>query len=123
MMEPPIFAVCSSNPGVAALIGSGIDCRLFSFGEAPEKIQKPYAVWNLISGSPENYLAGRPDTDGFTLQVDVYAATGSAILAVTKALCAAIEPIACIVRWGATDRDPVTKDYHRSFDVDWIVRR
>ncbi|MCO7575349.1 MULTISPECIES: DUF3168 domain-containing protein [Pseudomonas chlororaphis group] len=122
-MEPPIFAVCSADPGVTEFLGAGIDCRLFSFGEAEEGALKPYAVWGLITGSPENYLAGRPDADGFTLQVDVYAATGGAVAAVTKALCAAIEPHAYVVRWGATDRDPKTKDRHRSFDVDWIVRR
>ncbi|MEC4024539.1 DUF3168 domain-containing protein [Pseudomonas fulva] len=122
-MEPPIFSVCSGHPSVAALLGAGVNCRLYSFGEAPDKPIKPYVVWHLISGSPENYLAGRPDTDGFTLQLDVYAATGAPVLAVTKALCAAIEPRAYVVRWGATDRDPDTKDFHRSFDVDWIVPR
>lgn len=122
-MEAPIFAVCSADPGVAALLGAGIDCRLYSFGEGPEKPIKPYAVWSVIAGSPENYLAGRPDADGFTLQLDVYAATGGPVTAVTKALCAAIELRANVVRWGATDRDPDTKDFHRSFDVDWIVRR
>ncbi|MBV4531006.1 DUF3168 domain-containing protein [Pseudomonas sp. SWRI107] len=122
-MEAPIFAVCSADPGVAALIGAGIDCRLYSFGEAPEKPVKPYVVWSVINGSPENYLAGRPDSDRFTLQLDVYAATADPVQAVTKALCDAIEPIAYVVRWGATDRDPKTKDCHRSFDVDWIVRR
>ena len=122
-MEAPIFAICSADPGVAALLGTGVDCRLYSFGEGPEKPLKPYAVWSVIAGSPENYLAGRPDADGFTLQLDVYAGTAAPVLAVTKALCTAIELRANVVRWGATDRDPKTKDYHRSFDVDWIVRR
>lgn len=122
-MEPPIFAVCSADAGVAALLGAGIDCRLFSFGEAPDGTPKPYVVWSLIAGSPENYLAGRPDVDGFTLQVDVYAATSATATAVTKALCAAIELRAYVVRWGATDRDLKTKLFHRSFDVDWRVER
>lgn len=122
-MEVPIFAVCSTDPGVTALLGAGIECRLYSFGEAPQKPVRPYVVWSMITGSPENYLAGRPDADSFTLQLDVYAATVAPVRAVTEALCAAIEPRAYVVRWGATDRDPETKDYHRSFDVDWIVRR
>ncbi|WP_109512781.1 DUF3168 domain-containing protein [Pseudomonas ovata] len=122
-MDAPIFSVCSTDPEVTALLGAGIDCRLYSFGEAPEGTLKPYVVWSLITGSPENYLAGRPDVDGFTLQVDVYAVTGGTIGAVTKAMRDAIEPHAYIVRWGATDRDPKTKDPHRSFDVDWIVQR
>jgi hypothetical protein len=122
-MEAPIFAICSTDPGVTALLGVGIECRLYSFGEAPQKPVRPYVVWSLITGSPENYLAGRPDADSFTLQLDVYATTAGPVRAVTEALCAAIEPRAYVVRWGATDRDPETKDYHRSFDVDWIVLR
>lgn len=122
-MEAPIFAVCSTDPGVAALLGAGVDCRLVSYGLAKKGTAKPYAVWSVISGSPENYLASRPDADSFTLQVDVYAKTGESALAVTRALCAAIESRAYVVRWGSTDRDPVTEDFHRSFDVDWIVRR
>lgn len=122
-MDPPIFAVCSAYPAVAALLGAGVDCRLYSFGEAPEGTPKPYVVWSLIAGSPENYLASRPDADGFTLQVDVYALAGGTVGHVINALRDAIEPHAYIVRWGATDRDPTTGDAHRSFDVDWIVRR
>lgn len=122
-MNPPIFAVCSADPAVTALIGAGIDCRLYSFGEADEGTPKPYVVWSLISGSPENYLSGRPDADGFTLQVDAYATTGDVVSKLTKALRDAIEPHAYIVRWGGTDRDPETHHPHRSFDVDWIVRR
>lgn len=122
-MDPPIFLICSNDPAVSALIGGGLDCRLYSFGEAPERVQKPYVVWNLIDGSPENYLAGRPDADGFTLQIDVYAATADAASDVTTALRDALEPRAYITRWGSSGRDPATKDYHRSFDTDWITIR
>jgi len=77
MMYPPIFAVCSSNPGVQAALGSS-PCRVFMFGHAPQGTTKPYAVWQLIGGSPENYLATRPDADNWSLQIDVYATTGEA---------------------------------------------
>lgn len=126
-MDPPIFLACSTDPAVAALIGAGIDCRIYSFGEAPEDapkpLLKPYVVWSLIDGSPENYLAGRPDADGFTLQVDVYAASADSATKVTAALRDALELKANITRWGASGQDPATKDYHRSFDIDWITLR
>lgn len=122
-MDPPIFLVCSTDPGVTALIGSGVDCRIYSFGEAPEGVARPYVVWSLIDGNPENYLAGRPDADGFTLQVDVYAASAGLATQVTSALRDALELKANITRWGASGRDPTTKDYHRSFDIDWITLR
>lgn len=122
-MSAPIFEICSKSAGVGALLGKGVDTRLYSFGEAPEGVAKPYAVWQVISGSPENYLAGRPDADGFTLQVDVYAATGTAARKVRTAIRDAIELRAHVTRWGAEARDPATKNYRTSFDVDWIVRR
>ncbi|WP_426156758.1 DUF3168 domain-containing protein [Pseudomonas sp. TSRC2-2] len=122
-MDPPIFLVCSTDPTVSALIGGGIDCRIYSFDEAPEGVLKPYVVWNLIDGSPENYLAGRPDADGFTLQVDVYASSADSVMKVTRALRDALELSANITHWGASGTDPTTKDYHRSFDIDWITLR
>ncbi|MHA6196828.1 tail completion protein gp17 [Pseudomonas wadenswilerensis] len=122
-MGPPIFSVCSADLAVAALLGSGPDCRLFPLGEAPEIPGKPYAVWSITSGSPKNYLSGRPGVDTFTLQVDVFADTDGAATAVTTALCEAIEPHASVVRWGVADPDPKTREPHQSFGVDWIVRR
>ncbi|NNA76764.1 DUF3168 domain-containing protein [Pseudomonas lactis] len=121
-MFAPINAVCALDPGVIALLGSPPQ-RLYSFGEAAQDTVKPYAVWQTISGSPDNYLAGRPDIDGFTLQVDVFATCAKDARAVAKALRDAIEPCAYITRWGGESRDPVTKNYRYSFDVDWIVQR
>ena len=121
-MFPPIFQVAAADPGVTALLG--IDpVRLFPFGEAPEGTPLPYAVWQLVSGSPENYLAGRPDMDGFTLQIDVYAATGSSVRAVGAALRDSIELRAHITRWGGESKDEATNRYRLSFDVGWLTPR
>lgn len=121
-MFPPIFQVAAADPGVTALLGTA-PVRLWPFGEAPEGTALPYAVWQLVAGSPENYLAGRPDMDGFSLQIDVYAATGSSARAVGKALRDAIELNAYIVRWGGESRDNETNRYRLSFDVDWLTPR
>ena len=121
-MFPPIFQVAAADPGVTALLG--IDpVRLYPFGEAPEGAALPYAVWQLVSGSPENYLAGRPDIDGFTLQIDVYAASGSSARAVGAALRDSIELRAHITRWGGESKDEETGRYRLSFDVDWLTPR
>lgn len=122
-MTPPIELVCAADPGVTALLGSGVDLRMYPFGEAPEGVLKPYAVWQLVDGSPENYLAGRPDTDGFTLQVDVYGTTSKSVRQVRDAIRDAIELRAYVTRWGGESRDTATKNFRSSFDVDWIVRR
>jgi len=122
MAAAPIFAVCAADAGVTALLGAG-PTRLYPFGDAPEGVVKPYAVWQLVTGSPENYLAGRPDMDGYTLQVDVYAATAVAARAVTTAISHAIELSAYVTRWGGETKDTETKLYRSSFDIDWLVPR
>lgn len=121
-MYAPIFAVCAANAGVTALLGSS-PTRLYPFGEAPEGAAQPYVVWQLVTGSPENYLAGRPDLDGYTLQVDVYAATASSARAVTTAVSHAIELQAYVTRWGGETKDAETNLYRSSFDIDWLVPR
>lgn len=122
-MTPPIFQICSQSTAVTTLLGAGSNLRLYSFGEAPEGVIKPYAVWQLVNGAPENYLADRSDADGVTLQIDVYGNTGSSVRQVRDAIRDAIELRANVTRWGGEGRDPTTKNYRSSFDVDWIVRR
>jgi len=122
-MTPPIFQLCSQAADVTELLGTGANLRLYSFGEAPEGVAKPYAVWQLVNGEPENYLAGRPDADVVTLQIDVYGTTGTTVRQVRDAIRDAIELHAYVTRWGGEGRDPATKNYRASFDVDWIVLR
>lgn len=121
-MYPPIFAICAAAPAVTALLGTA-PTRLYPFGDAPQGVAYPYAVWQTVGGSPENYLGDRPDIDSFTLQVDVYADTGSSSRAVAVALRDAIEPHAYITHWGGESKDPDTGRYRFSFDVDWHVSR
>lgn len=121
-MYPPIFAVCAADAAVLALLGSA-PVRLYPFGEAPQGVALPYAVWQTVNGSPENYLGGRPDMDQFTLQVDVYGSGIDSVRNAASALRYAIEPVAHIVSYGGEGRDPDTKNYRYSFTVDWWVNR
>lgn len=121
-MIAPIFDVCAASQAVTALIGSS-PVRLYPFGLQDDNIVYPYAVWQNLSGEPGNYLDRRPDSDSYTLQVDIYSVTALSAQAVAKALRDAIEPHAYITRWGDQSRDPETKRYRYSFDVDWIVKR
>lgn len=121
-MIAPIFPVCAASLAVRDLLG-GDTLRLYPFGMQDDNVIYPYAVWQNISGAPENYLAQRPDADGFTLQVDAYADTADEVIAVAKALRDAIEPHAYITRWGGQEIDAETRRYRYSFDVDWIVSR
>ncbi|HEB0901749.1 TPA: DUF3168 domain-containing protein [Citrobacter freundii] len=121
-MIAPIFPVCAASPAVTALLGSN-PVRIYPFGIQDDDVVYPYAVWQNISGSPENFLNQRPDADMYSLQVDIYADTPDEVIAVANAMRNAIEVKANIVRWGNQTRDPETLRYRYSFDVDWIVNR
>ncbi|WP_219372118.1 MULTISPECIES: DUF3168 domain-containing protein [Citrobacter] len=121
-MIAPIFPVCASSPEVTALLGSN-PVRIYPFGIQDDNVVYPYAVWQNVSGSPENFLNQRPDADMHSLQVDIYADTPDEAIAVAQAMRNAIEVKANIVRWGSQTRDPETLRYRYSFDVDWIVNR
>ena len=122
MPAAPLFLVSEADPAMQSLLGTSPH-RLYPFGYAPEGVAKPYVVWQVVTGSPENYLAGRPDLDGYTLQVDVYAESASSARAVTDALSRAIELQAYVTRWGGESKDNATKLYRSSFDIDWLVPR
>jgi len=118
-MYPPIFEIVSADLDVQAQIGT----RFYPFGEAPQGVTKPYGVFQVTSGFPENYINERPDIDTYSIQVDVYATTASSARDSAEALRDAIEPHAHIVAWRGEDRDPDTRNYRVSFDVDWFVDR
>jgi hypothetical protein len=121
-MFAPIFQVAAASSAVTALIGSS-PVRLYPFGQAPDGVVTPYVVWQTVSGSPENYFSQAPDVDAYTLQVDIYADTGTAARNAAKAMRDAIEPHAHIVAWRGESRDPETKRYRYAFDVNWFVKR
>lgn len=121
-MAPPLFSVCSASNAVKSLLGFS-PVRLWPFGEAIQGAAKPYAVWQVIGGAPENYINQVPDADRYALQVDVYAETAASAQSVAEALRDAIEPHAHITAWRGTSREPDTRLYRFSFDIGWIVQR
>lgn len=125
-MFAPIFEAIDV-PVVRALLKAGTGpVRFYLFGMAPQNVIKPYAVWRMSSGSPENYLGDRPDIDSFTLQVDVFASPtqGAKVCReVAAALRDAIEPHAHITSWLGESIDPETQNYRLTFLVDWWTNR
>ncbi|MGP4843311.1 DUF3168 domain-containing protein [Marinobacter sp. 1Y8] len=121
-MFPPIFAVCAADAEVLTVLGAN-PVRLFPFGEAPQNVTAPYAVWQVISGQPENFISDRPDIDEFTLQVDVYGNTDTEVTAAAIAIRNAVELQANIGSWGGQNKDPTTGRYRIRFDIDWLTPR
>lgn len=121
-MFPPIFQTCASDTSVQAMLGTS-PTRLWPFGEADPVPAYPYAVWQIITGAPENYLGEPPDVDSFGIQIDCYAKTADEAREVARVLRCAIEPFAYVTAFVGEIRDTITRNYRYSFSVDWIVPR
>lgn len=120
-MFPPFFDTVKGSTAVKAAFGNSP--RIFPHGMADQNTVAPYCTFQIITGSPENFLHDRPDVDAFTLQVDVYAKTAQAASDGAKAIRDAVEGVAYITAWRGQFKDPDTTLFRYSFDVDWLTPR
>lgn len=121
-MDVPFYQVCKADPAVLALLGAP-EPRIYAFGEAPQQVAKPYAVYQGIGGHPYNMLNCRPDADQISLQVDVYATTQAVSTNIAKAIRYAVELQSYLTLYVGNLRDEDTKLYRTSFHLDWLVER
>lgn len=122
-MFSPAFEIAEADPAVVAIIGSGSNMRFYDFGDAAQDGAKPYAVQQVISGSPENYLAGRPDADTVVVQIDVYCLDMKPTKTLALALQHAFELHGYITGFNGTNREPDTRLWRVSFTVEFITPR
>lgn len=120
-MFPPIYEAVKDDAAVKAALGT--PPRFYLFGEATAQVQRPYAVWQQVFGSPENYLGQVPDMDSFGTQIDVYGKTAAECRGVAMALRDALEPVAYVTAWNGESREPETRDYRYSFTVEFMENR
>lgn len=121
-MISPLFPTLNADGKVKSLLG-GDKIRVYPFGQQSSPIQYPYIVWQVISGSPENFLGTRPDIDSYSIQVDIYSLSLANCIDCATAVRDAIEGNAYITRWGTQEIETETKAYRLSFDVDWYEKR
>lgn len=123
-MVPPIYPVCLAyGPLRAVLDDAAGELKLYPFGLAPDEPGYPYATWQTIGGEPSNTLACRPDSDKWSIQVNVWGMESADVRAVVEQIRDAIEGVSYIVRWGNQSRDAETLAFGYDFDVDWFTHR
>lgn len=113
-MIPPVQATLTGSPDVVAIAGTRISQTV-----APQDQARPYIVWTLISGVPQNNLSDRPERDDQRIQIDCYSADQSQARALCKAARDAIETETHIVLgpWTAFEDD--TNLFRWSFDAEY----
>lgn len=121
-MYPSFFATLAATPAVTAIFGSS-PVRIYPHGEAPQGVALPYAVHQLVTGSPENYLATSADMDTYRIQFDVYADKPTPARNGASAIRTALESSAYLVSFNGDGRDPDTNHSRYSFDLEFMAAR
>ena len=118
-MIPPIFPLISAS--VTALGSNPV--RFFPHGQATQNTAKPYATWQIVTGTPENYLGQVPDIDATLIQIDVWATTASSASDAADQIRDALEDVAHMTSFGNTEKDVATALYRYRMDFSYWVNR
>lgn len=118
-MLPPVYALLTGDPAVAALAGD----RVYAHGDAPQEVAAPYVTWQQIASVPEIDLSSVPDIDRATLQVNCLDATGAGCQALAQAVRAALETKGHVTNVPVDMRDQETRLYWIALEMDWFFNR
>ena len=121
-MYPSIFEYAVASPAVTGLLGLN-PTRFWGFGIAPAPKEPfyglPYAVHQLVYGTPENTLPCTPTTDNIGIQVDAYGKSATEAQAVLTALRDAFEPHGYVVSYNGENKEQDTGLYRASFTAEF----
>lgn len=122
-MYPSVFEIAAASTAVKAVLGSN-PIRIWPFSLAPQNGSPgygvPYAVHQLVYGTPVNTLSCIPSADNFGIQFDVYAATATSARQVGAALRDAYEASQNpVVSWNGEEWDSATGLYRLGFTVEF----
>lgn len=121
-MNPDLFPILNANVAVKALLGSS-PLRVYPWGRAPNNVVKPYAVYGVYNGNPENYLDRVPDIDNKGTQIDIYGVKGEDVENCFIAIRDALEPFAHMTSFSTPDRNTETNLYEGRMEFDfWDYR-
>lgn len=117
-----IFTILNASTPVKAILGSN-PLRVFPWGEAPERVTKPYATYGVYNGNPQNTMDTPAEIDIDGTQIDIWAETASSCLNAANAIRAALETYAHCVSTQNDNKDPETKLYHSRLEFDFFTER
>jgi len=122
-MTPPVFALLNASAAVKALIGAS-PMRCWE-DVAPQESTplRPYIVWSVVGGTPENYLDQVPTMDSGRVRLGVWSNSVTERRTLANAVIAAIEPSAYMVGIPVGTYEPETKLFGYWIDFQfWVAR-
>lgn len=121
-MNPPLFTILNASAPVKALLGTS-PLRVFPWGEAPPAVTKPYAVYAVFNGLPENTMDQTPLLDNLGTQINVYGVSVASCQSAAEAIRDALEPEAHMVNFSNPVPDTETKLFLARMDFDFFTER
>lgn len=117
----PVVPILKTAPDVIALLGNN-PLKVWE-DIAPDHTRPPYAVWQVVSGTPENHLDCPAHNDHVAFQIVVYDTDQRRAQQIRAAIRAALEDQCYVtsIHPGGYERD--TKLYRRGFDANWWLGR
>lgn len=120
-MIPPVFTILSADTTVTALLGT-TPLRVFP-DQAPQNTIKPYAVYTMFSGTPQNTFDEAAEVDILSTQIDIWADTSGSCQAVAEVVRTSLEPYAYLTSFASSAPDDQTPEYRVRLDFDFFKDR
>lgn len=121
-MYPNVFALAAADSTVTGLLGTN-PIRFWPFGHAPQNETRPYAVHQLLYGTPENTLSCVPSIDNYGIQIDSYATTVTAARSVAEALRDSLEGDSYMVAHNGETWEQATGLWRVSLTFEFLTTR
>lgn len=126
-MFPPIFRALRAADDVRAIVAD----RIYRHGAAPQlsaedatRTRPAYITWFAVGADPQQELSARPGADRFAVQIDCWSPTDREVVALAKAVRAAIErERQCWTGMPIDGRDRATNMFRVSLEFDWWLLR
>lgn len=117
-MFPKVYSTIRT-PAVAAIV----DIRIARHGDIAQTEQRPYIVWQIVTGSAFDNLSSAPGGDFTSVQIDCYHATDAGAEDLAMKVRAALDAVLIVNRVVLNIRDTETKLYRVGLEADFIDQR
>lgn len=125
-MQPPVFSLLTTGaPGTAVKAIVGTSPPMIWEDVVPQEfaLRRPYIVWSIIGGTPENYLDQVPTMDSGRVRIGVWSLSPTERRTLMAAVRTAIEPSAHMVGIPVGTYEEDTKLYGYWMDFQfWVAR-
>lgn len=125
-MFPPVFSLLTTGAAgtaVKAIVGSNPPQIWEDVVPQQHSTARPYIVWSIVGGLPENYLDQVPTMDSGRVRIGVWSESVTERRTLANAVIAAIEPSAHMVGIPVGTYEPETQLYGYWIDFQfWVAR-